>query len=278
MNLDWGNLVSIAAAPFTGGASLAYLAANVASSAYANKQAKQQAEINRQFQAGMANTAHQREVEDLRAAGLNPILSATGGSGAHSPGGAMAPIQRVDNASAWAESREARRQNALLSTEKRVLEQQISTGKSAHALNDALTTKALAEAGKTKQDAAIDQLMYGSRASAAKSEAQVKAWEAQKAPVLLDKARQELRLQEGTYESEIKFAKTKEMVYDFLHWLRTYAGAGGSDIADTDLWRLFRSWVNRAEARPNPKHDPRRQPDLRPIERGKELYWENVAP
>lgn len=68
--------------------------ANLIGGYFQNQANSAQAQRQMDFQRSMSDSAHQREVADLRAAGLNPILSA-GGPGASSPAGAMADQQNL---------------------------------------------------------------------------------------------------------------------------------------------------------------------------------------
>lgn len=105
------NVAAIAASPFTAGASLALLEdgkghniagylTGAAQTAEANKQNAEQAQLNRDWQEYMSNTAYQRGYADMKAAGLNPIL-AGGSGGASTPSGAQAEMQPAPS---WSES------------------------------------------------------------------------------------------------------------------------------------------------------------------------------
>lgn len=112
-----------------------------------NKSNAEQAEINRDFQQSNSDTAHQREVKDLREAGINPILSAKFG-GASTPSGAMAtmnnPMEPIANGINSAS-------NLALQTQ--MTRENIMTQRSVQNLNSAQAVQSKAAAIKTMLDA-----------------------------------------------------------------------------------------------------------------------------
>lgn len=136
---------------------------------FQNSAQQQSADKQMAFQERMSDTSYQRGMEDMKKAGLNPILAYSQG-GASSAAGAQANV--TNPGEAFSKGVESGSNSARTVS---MLPAQTDNVKSGTALNVALTNKAMAEAKQVNLNSAVTAATQGQLIDQAFSEAGIKA-------------------------------------------------------------------------------------------------------